>query len=346
LISGAALLASSHEAPPVAVQITAPDPALSLSARRAVETAARLEQRQIVLEPAGVPLALKRSAGQQLDLHFGAGFPLSSSGKAMVAAAIERDVLMARSGGRAPVIRSISETAAGHGTNPAQIGHFAMVMLLWLVLTGSLGMLLQSVARERSNRSLESLLAAARPWQIMAGKLTGVGAVSLVVVAVWLGAAALFGGLLAKGNGFVALAAAAIVGPQDLARALFAYLFVYVFYGTLTIGVGALARDAASAQNLARPLFVTLLAVFLVVLASVASESTGLFAWLVYLPPFTPFVLLLVEPGTLSPLAQGSALFFLIVAAAAAALFASRQFALPGARSVGNKWIATGRAAR
>jgi ABC-type Na+ efflux pump permease subunit len=192
------------------------------------------------------------------------------------------------------------------------VARFALTLALWMTLTGSLGMLLQAVVRERATRALESLLAAARPIEIVLGKLLGVGAVSAVVAAIWLAA-----GACAGGGARIPLLAA-FADPATLARALGLYALGFTFYGLVTVAIGARARDSADAQNLARPMFAVLLVVFFATLAA-ASGARGLDG-LVFLPPFTPFMLLMRPAGAL---VEGAALAILAVGTAAAAWLAA-----------------------
>ena len=217
------------------------------------------------------------------------------------------------------------EGAQRQGSPTDRIARFAMVMMLWLTLTGSLGMLLQAVVRERANRALESLLAAAAPWEIVFGKLAGVGAVSLLVLASWLGSAAALAQLVPGGGvpgagGVIAGVLRGLADPVGLARAGVIYILAYAFYGLVTVAVGAAARDTAAAQNLSRPMFTVLLAAFFAALA--AASGAGGLGWLVYAPPFTPFMLLLQPPGAMTLGAQLGAVALLAAGAGAAGIWA------------------------
>jgi ABC-2 type transport system permease protein len=246
-----------------------------------------------------------------------------------VVKSLERDALARRVGDAPPAWR----IAGGGGARPAAsafaagaAARFGLVMLLWLTLTGSLGMLLNAVVRERANRALEMLLGAARPVDIVFGKLVGVGAVSLLVLSVWLGAAAL--APLAPGaSGPTAAVLAALGDPAVLARAGVVYVAGYAFYGLLTIAIGAAARDSAQAQNLSRPMFAVLLAAFFASLASVAGAASQL-NWLVWAPPFTPFMLLLEPPSAISPAQLAISLGVLAASAALCAVAAMRRLSL------------------
>ena len=175
------------------------------------------------------------------------------------------------------------------------------MMLLWMNLVGALGMLLQAIVRERANRALESLLSAARPVDIIFGKLAGVGVLSLLVLGVWLGGAAAIaatpiGNVGGRGDGLPAAGLRPAVGAAG-GRG-FIYLLTFAMYGSALIGLGAIARDVPSAQNLSRPVFGVLLMVFFVALAQLGGGAQGL-AWLAWIPLFTPFILLMEPPGAL-----------------------------------------------
>ncbi len=231
-----------------------------------------------------------------------------------------------------PVVRMASETAPpAHGPDAAGMSRFTMVMLLWLTLTGSLGMLLQAVVRERANRALESLLAAASPVEIVYGKLLGVGGVSALVLISWLGSAVALAPLAPQAGGLASALIQGLAAPLTLVRAGGIYLLSYAFYGLVTVAVGAAARDSAAAQNLSRPMFAVLLAAFFAALVGATGGAAKL-GWLVYLPPFTPFMLLLQPAGEGSVVRDLTSLALLAGATILASGWAVRGLALAPAR--------------
>ena len=307
----------SHLSPlPARVLISAPDPALLRAAEAAVSDAATLQGQKTLLAAGSgtaADLSVSRAADGAVELHFGKGFPFSGAARALVARSIETGLLrqeMAASGSAPPLIREIVPPAPV--SDAGQIPRIASMMTLWFVLVGSLGMLLQAVVRERANRALEMLLAAADPWEIVAGKLLGIGALSALLVSAWLGSvavASVWASPADDGAGaiFVKIAAAA-----NIARAAVIYVLAFVFYGLLTVGIGAMARDSATAQSLSRPMFTVLLVVFFVALGGV-SGAAGALHWLVYLPPFTPFLLLLWDPDQISVATELGSLCLMLV---------------------------------
>jgi ABC-type Na+ efflux pump permease subunit len=87
-----------------------------------------------------------------------------------------------------------------------------------------------------------------------------------------------------------------------------------------------MARDSASAQNLARPMFAILVIAFFVALASAAGGTSSAISWLLYVPVFTPFLLLLYP--VVSWATQLSLLVIMIAMSFLIARFASGLFSL------------------
>jgi ABC-2 type transport system permease protein len=315
---GLAALAASN-AQPRSVAVATADPALASLAHTAITEAASLEGRELSwaagAAPAATRLVVRKAADGSVQAWFEGPAVLSAEGQALAAHTVERDAALAQLGQVRPRMAQPPQAApaAGGPAVAGAISRFALVMMLWLTLTGSLGMLLQAVVRERANRALESLLAAAAPWEIVLGKLAGVGAVSVLVLVSWLGSAAALSPLVPSAGGLAGGVLQGLSQPVLLARAGVIYVLAFGFYGLVTVAVGAMARDTAAAQNLSRPMFTVLLAAFFVALA--AASGTGGLGWMTYVPPFTPFMLLLQAPGD-TPLAGQLAAGALLAVAA------------------------------
>jgi ABC-2 type transport system permease protein len=200
---------------------------------------------------------------------------------------------------------------------PAAILRFLLALMLWLALVTTLGMLLQAIVRERTSRSLETLMASVRPAELILGKMIGVGGVTAAVMASWLLSLAIGASALLKGElGPLArglLDAAA--DPWLLLQAVLLFVSGFSFYGALIAVIGALARDEPGAQNLARPLFGVLLMIFFAAL-SLGCLRMNPPAWLAWIPPFAPFLLLL-KPALLPAAAWAPVLTGIFGAAAA-----------------------------
>ena len=327
---GAFLFFGVHQSPTL-VAVEGNDPAIVRSARFALEEAGNLEGKSFVLGPGGANLVLSQRTTQALDVSFGADFPLSPVGRAMVRHVIERDAAR-RSAGQAPFVVNEKSIGPLARSDTRPVSRLIAMTMLWLTLTGSLGMLLQAVVRERANRALESLLASARAWQIVTGKMLGVGAVSLLVLVAWGGTTVLLSWLAGQ-DGPLAVITASFQDFAALMRDTVIYLCAFAFYGATTVMLGALARDSAAAQNAARPMFLLLLVAFFVALAS--AGKLGAWTWLIYVPPLTPFLMLVTTSTGVTLISQVVLLGTMLLAAGGMSVMAVRLLSIvPGAHNI------------
>lgn len=118
---------------------------------------------------------------------------------------------------------------------------FAVMFILFFIITMTGGYMLQSVTKEKENRTAEVLLLSVRPRDLMLGKILGLGVVGLAQMTVWLG-----GGLALAGGGLALLSLAGAI-KLPLSFALFTLLYFllgYLLYASLLGAVGALAPTA------------------------------------------------------------------------------------------------------
>ena len=326
LIAAAGAAVALNNPGPVTVRIVASDPELRAAASASLDQAGRFERRALTestSEKAAVTLRVMREAQTVTISSSDPAIP-SLPAQAFIRAAIERNLAIdaLQDAGLPPPRTVWLRSATAEKDAGAALVRLGLVLVLWTTLTGSLGMLLQATVRERANRSLESLLSAATPMEIVIGKLLGIGAVSVLVLGAWLGSSL---GLasLTPASSSMGDALAALVDPVALLRTAALYLLAFGLFGMATIAVGSVAQDSAGAQNQARPMFAVLLVVFFVCIQSVMGGGSPP-AWLVYLPPFTPFVLLLEPVGATT---QVVAILLLLSGAVAAAFWAAHGLA-------------------
>jgi len=174
---------------------------------------------------------------------------------------------------------------------------FAFSMLLGLCIMIGGQYLLQGVAEEKESRILESLLCTVSAEELMAGKLFGLGAAGLLVVAIWAGTAmAVFGPILVM---------AGVHLPAGLLFIALAYFLLgYLFFGSIMTGIGGVTNNMREAQQFA--------------------------VWFTFLN-FAPFIMitfLLGRPN--SPLAVGLSLFPPTAAGAMMLRLTAPSSAVPG----------------
>ncbi len=157
-----------------------------------------------------------------------------------------------------------------------------MTILLWGVAVQ------RSIIEEKNNRVVEVLLSSLTSFDLMIGKILGVGAVGLTQYAIW----SIFA-LLAS---FYALSTGTFAGAVSftwVTLAYFALFYVlgFLFYASLFAGIGSVCNSDQEAQQLQTPVVMCLVFTILVPMA-VIQNPDGTFATVVSLIPFfTPIVM-------------------------------------------------------
>ena len=122
-----------------------------------------------------------------------------------------------------------------------------------LVVSGftASGYLLQGLTEEKENRIMEVLLSSIKPEHLMFGKLAGLGAASLLQIALWAVTAVAF---LLVLNLIVELpfelSSEFIPSPGSLLIALAYFLLGYALMGTLLAAIGAVTTNQRQAGNI------------------------------------------------------------------------------------------------
>jgi ABC-2 type transport system permease protein len=160
---------------------------------------------------------------------------------------------------------------------------YAGLMLLYVTILFNGTMVLTAVTEEKTNRVVEVLLAALRPWQLLAGKVIAVGLLGVAQVGLTVAAG---------------LAALQATNPVELpeiplgSAAMLVVWFVlgYALYAVLLASAGALVGRAEDAQSTVMPLNIVIVAAFFVSFAALG-DPAGLAAiigtWVPITAPFT-----------------------------------------------------------
>ncbi len=160
---------------------------------------------------------------------------------------------------------------------------FAVMFVLFFVITMTGGYMLQSVTKEKENRTAEVLLLSIRPRDLMLGKVLGLGAVALAQMAIWLG------GGLAVMSGGLAIASIAVgqaLQPSFILLAVVYFLLGYLLYASLLGAVGALAPTAREGAQFTFIIILPLLVPFYLN-SAFTNDPNGALATVLSLIPFT-----------------------------------------------------------
>jgi ABC-2 type transport system permease protein len=160
---------------------------------------------------------------------------------------------------------------------------FVSSLLLYVALLSAGIAVSMGVVEEKATRVVEVILSAIRPIHLLAGKVLGIGLISLLQVAVVIGA-----GLLA------ALPTGLLDLPDSVASTalLIALFFVlgYLLYACAFAVAGALVSRQEDLQSTSAPLSLVLIAGYLVAISVSNSPDSTLAVVGTFLPPLAPMI--------------------------------------------------------
>jgi ABC-2 type transport system permease protein len=161
---------------------------------------------------------------------------------------------------------------------------FFFMYLIFMGIVGTGQHMISSVIEEKSSRVIEVLLSAVSPFQLMAGKILGLGGIGLTVVGLWAVAAY----ITARWQGL----------NIDVTTEFVLYFVIYYILGFLLItslltAVGSICNTIKETQGLMMPIMM----VFIIPLLAwfkVVRDPNGLMSRVFsFLPPLTPMVMIL-----------------------------------------------------
>jgi ABC-2 type transport system permease protein len=192
-----------------------------------------------------------------------------------------------------------------------------MGFIMYIVVFVYGAMVMRSVMEEKTTRIVEVMISSVKPFQLMMGKIIGVGAVGLTQVAVW---AILIPSLtfLAQlffnidTSQFASAEAAAEIDPDDMESMmalglheiwnirwwvilpLFVLYFLggYFLYSSMFAAVGAsMGDDMGEGQSLTLPIAIPVILALYIMMAAVQAPNSSLSVWSSIFPLFSPIVM-------------------------------------------------------
>jgi ABC-2 type transport system permease protein len=193
------------------------------------------------------------------------------------------------------------------------LSYFLVLIIYMSVLMYGI-YVMRGVLEEKSSRIVEIIVSAVRPFELMLGKILGIGAVGLTQMLLW----SALGFALSAPAVLGAVGLAGIEMPSIPARLLVFFVVDFVLgfllYGTLYAGVGAAFETEQDAQNF-QGLITIFLIVPLVLIPLLMNEPDGTLAVVMSLIPFfTPILMFLRMTLTQVPAWQIAASLVLMVA--------------------------------
>jgi ABC-type Na+ efflux pump permease subunit len=152
--------------------------------------------------------------------------------------------------------------------------------------------LMTSTIEEKSSRVIEVLLSAVSPLELMAGKVLGQMAVSLLVLALYLGIGVLM---------LTSFAMIGLLDPWLIMYLVIFFLITYFLFASVFGAIGAAVNEMREAQALVTPVMLLLMVPWLMA-APVAREPNSTFAIAMsFLPPVNTLAMMIRMASTSPP---------------------------------------------
>ena len=207
-----------------------------------------------------------------------------------------------------------------------------LAILIFFAIFNFGSQVMRGVMEEKGNRIVEIIVCSVRPFQLMMGKVVGIGLVGLTQFALWIVLSGIAVGALQSANSELfsqaqqnqqlnqiatkgaeataqyeaALEATPVpelmqgLASIDFGVLLLAFLFYFVFgyllYATLFAAVGSLVDTETDSQQFSLPITVPLILVMLLLPAMINQPSGSMSVWLSMIPFTSPVAMLLRIP--------------------------------------------------
>ena len=174
---------------------------------------------------------------------------------------------------------------------------FAGAMLLYMSMLIYGSYVFRSVMDEKTNRVVEVVISSIRPWQLMLGKILGVGAMGLTQLGIWVAfvAALALAGLPLVASRFsmenIDQLLSVLPGVGILGLFLLYFLLGYFLYSALFAAVGAMCSREEEAQQAQVPLFLLLGVPLMLQLSTINSRAFDWLNWVGLFPFFSPILI-------------------------------------------------------
>ena len=193
---------------------------------------------------------------------------------------------------------------------------FAAGILIYMILLIYGSMVMRGVMEEKTNRISEVMISSVKPFQLMMGKIIGIGAVGITQFIIWIVLIGLLqfiipllipslGGQLpqTEAAGVPMTTDASMIskiteGLQSIPMGLLLFCFLFYFlggylmYASLFAAIGSVSEDQQEAQQLVFPVMMPIILGFVILTKAIQDPNSGLAVFGSLFPLTSPIVML------------------------------------------------------
>ncbi len=227
---------------------------------------------------------------------------------------------------------NVTEEGSARSQEVFEAISFIVAFLFYMILIFYGQMIVRSVVEEKTTDIVEIMVSSVRPWELMLGKIVGVGAVGLTQIVIWatvIGVGILYGltaGAAALGEAGIDLSEIAV--PLGTVLGVLAFLILgYLLYSGLFAAAGATISNEQDAQHVMWPVLILIILPFIAAQGIIGNPNTPMAIALSLVPFFSPLLMSSRMMVSTIPLWQwASALVLLVACIGGAAWVAGRIY--------------------
>ncbi len=179
----------------------------------------------------------------------------------------------------------------------AKVIAYVLLLLLYILIMVNSQLIMSSVAEEKTSRIAELLVASVRPSALLAGKIASSATLAIAQMIIWVAIAYALGAQAgpagapandAADSGGFSLNG---VSPTDIAGFVLFFLVGFLQTSTLFAAVGSLINRTEDVGSLSGPLFLPVVAAFIIAISALAVPDSTAVVVTSFVPLIAPFVM-------------------------------------------------------
>ena len=188
--------------------------------------------------------------------------------------------------------KGLNERGEEKDTTGIFIASFGIGLMIYITLAIYGQAIMGAVVEEKETRIAEILFSSAKPFQLMLGKLVGVGLAGLTQLSIWVGSVAIFLGIAATQVSLTQLLGSLpVITPLMFLYFLIFFLLGFFIYASIFALIGSMVTSVQEGGQFAFPPVMILLVGFYFSFAVVRDPNSDLSFWVSIAPFFAPITM-------------------------------------------------------
>jgi ABC-2 type transport system permease protein len=189
-------------------------------------------------------------------------------------------------------VKAVDERGQEKDSDGVMVASFVIGLMIYITLAIYGQAIMGAVVEEKETRIAEILFSSASPFQLMMGKLLGVGLAGLTQLAIWIATAVILVSILATQVGFGDIVQSLpTITPVMIVYFLIFFLLGFFIYASIFALIGSMVTTVQEGGQFAFPPIMILLVGFYFSFAVIRDPNSNLSFWVSIAPFFAPITM-------------------------------------------------------